>query len=208
MRLISTILALLLCSAWHCPSARGQGNVSRTYTGTNGPEGRAPFRPTGPGSTGDHFIANIYGDAIEVLSQGGDQCGRPFYFTGTIAIQPNQTKGTIGGPMLRCTNEELKAACAKVGIRLTDYYEVGYTGTVERNPDQGAYLIKITYPYTIWVKDDCKEKRDTQGTDTILLVYQPPREDPSWGEALHRGERRMVDGIVDQLEGGKLFQHY
>jgi hypothetical protein len=147
----------------------------------------------------DEYVFNFYGSegndnefAFEVMSPGG--CNRPWYLQGNVTFQPNQPNGSIGGRMLRCTNQELKDACAKVGIRLTDYYEVGFTGTIKRYGDN--YLIKITYPYTIWVKEDCTEKRDDVGRETISLTYRPPGPPPRTPADDVRDANDAVDQVI------------
>ena len=140
MKLLITVLALIWSSLLLCSAAWAQGSTSRTYFGTNGPQGGdRPGHMSGGGPAPDRFVVNIYGEGdaipIEVMSQGRDECDRPFYFTGTMIFSGNGNSGSIGGPMLRCTNKELKDACLNKGITLTDYYEVGFTGTVERSPD-------------------------------------------------------------------------
>ena len=206
MKLITTLLALAWSSVWLCSAVWAQGNTSRTYTGINGPQGgKRPDTSYGSLPVPDKFVVNVYGQgdefAIEVMSPGGDICGRPFYFTGTMIFQSNQSTGSIGGPMLRCTNPDLVVSCNHKPI-----YEVGYTGTVERSA--GTYLIKITYPDQKWLKEDCQKKREDVGKETILLTYQPPTPpEPDLKEKIKRTETKYVDGVVDQIEGGKMFQH-
>jgi hypothetical protein len=210
MKLPIAILALACSIAGLHSAACAQGDNSRTYTGTNGPRSQRTGVADVPGGLGEDFVANIYGSddefAIEVKSPG--TCNRPFYLTGTVSFQPNQSRGTIGGPMLRCTNPELKAACAKVGITLTDYYEVGYTGTIERNPGNSLFLIKITYPYVIWVKEDCTEKRETQGRDIIRLTYRPRAPPPPTNRELYdRAWDKSTDTVYKSVRGGRWLQN-
>jgi hypothetical protein len=208
MKLPIAILVVACSIAGLHSAARAQGDNSRTYTGTNGPRNQRTGFQNAPGGLGEDFVANIYGTdnefAIEVLSPGA--CNRPFYLTGTVIFQPNQSRGTIGGPMLRCTTPELKAACD----RLTPYYEVSYTGTIERLPGNSVFLIKITYPYAIWVKQDCTEKRETQGTEIIRLTYRPPGPPPRTPADDIRDANDAVDQVIIDsalmkgLRGGRL----
>jgi hypothetical protein len=208
MKLLTTILTLACSSAFLCSATWAQGNESRTFTGNNGPQG-------GP-AIGDNFMVNIYGQgdviAIEVKNSGGDgECGRPFYITGTIILAKDPATGTvlnrgsIGGPMLRCTNKDLKNACANVGVTLTDYYEVGYTGTVQRSADQGSYVINITYPYATWVREDCKEARTAQGTERIVLTYSPApppaSPDPGWTDWFRKQNEWGNQKVRDVFSG-------
>jgi hypothetical protein len=197
MKLPIMILSLACSSALLCSAAWGQGSTSRTYTGTNGPPAgsTAPVIP-------DNLVFNIYGEpdvdgaldefAFEMMSPG--RCGRPYYLRGNATFQPNQPIGTIGGQMLRCTYQDLKDACLKVGIRLTDYYEVGFTGTIERYGNK--YVIVITYPFTIWVKEDCTEKKETIGRETINLTYRPPGPPPRTPGDVVRDANDAADQVI------------
>ena len=169
--------------------------------------GKRPDTTYGSLPVPDKFVVNVYGGenefAIEVMSPGGDICSRPFYFTGTVIFQPNQNKGSIGGPMLRCTNPELIVHCNHEPI-----YEVGYTGTVERSADHSRYLIRITYPDQKWLKEDCQKKREDVGTETILLTYQPPTPpEPTAREQVDRAKKKAVDTWYDSMRGGRWLQN-
>ena len=210
MNRIFQVLALVCVPTVLSSAAFAQEDNSRTYTGTNGPLSQRTGYSDAPGALGEDFVANIYGSdnefAIEVLSPGA--CNRPYYLTGTVSFQPNQSRGTIGGPMLRCTNPELKAACAKVGIRLTDYYEVGYTGTIERIPGNSLFLIEITYPYVIWVKEDCTEKRETQAAEIIRLTYRPRAPPPPTNRELYdQAWDKSTDTLYKSVRGGRWLQN-
>ena len=207
----TTFFALVCCSALTCSAACAQSLNSRTYTGTNGPPSgsTAPVIP-------DDFVFNVYGVpdvdgaldefAFEMMSPG--RCGRPWYLQGNATFQPGMSHGTIGGRMLRCTYQDLIDACAKVGIRLTEYYEVSFTGTIERYGDK--YLIKITYPFTIWVKEDCTEKKETIGRETIRLTYRPAGPPPRTPGDVVRDANDVVDKMVidtvllKEIRDGKL----
>ncbi len=175
MKLLTTILALACSSALLCSAAWAQGDPSGTYRGSNGPQGdQQPGSAYNQSPAPDNFVANVYGAGnsftLEVMPPGGDRCGRPFYFRANITFQANQPIASISGPMLRCTYQDLKDACANVGVTLTDYYQVIYTGTFDRTTG----IITITYPFAIWVREDCKEARTAQGRETIMLNYTPP----------------------------------
>lgn len=212
MKLMTTILALVCSSALLCSEAWAQGNTSRTYFGTNGPQGgQQPGSSRHQAPTPDNFRVNVYGQGnaftFEALSQGGEICGRPYYFRGHVTFQANQPTGSISGPMLRCTNQELKDACAKVGVTLTDYYEVTYTGTVDRSRP-GIYIITITYPYATWVREDCKEARTTEGTEMLWLTYEPPTPaEPTTRELIDRAKKKAVDTWYDSMRGGRWLQN-
>lgn len=182
MKILITVISLLSLCAGLRSLAQAQDEISRTYTGTNGPQ-------SGPGlplPTPDNYVVNVYGGfeqfAIVVASPAADICGREFYFTGTVSFQPNQLIGSIGGPMQRCTNPDLVVFCDHKPI-----YEVGYTGTVERNTNDSRYLIKITWPDEKWLVEDCQKKRVDRGSEEIRLYFArrlpPNTPDPdSWTE--------------------------
>jgi len=189
MKLILTILAmacsftLLDCVAW------AQGQTSRTYTGVNGPPaGSAAPIP-------DQYVVDAYGGdnefSIVVSSPGGDNCGREFYFTGTVSFRPNQNMGSIAGPMQRCTNPDLVVYCNHPSV-----YEVGYTGTIERSADRSRYLIKITWPDEKWLREGCQKKREEVGTETIVLTYQPPAPPPRTPGDVVRDANDAADQVI------------
>lgn len=197
MKLTIMILALACSSALLCSAARGRDLTSRTYTGTNGPPSgsTAPVIP-------DDLVFNIYGVpdvdgmldefGFEMMSPG--RCGRPWYLQGNVTFQPNQPIGMIGGRMLRCTYQDLIDSCAKVGITLPAYYEVGFTGTIERYGNK--YVIVITYPFEIWVKQDCTEKKETIGRETIKLTYRPAGPPPRTPGDVVRDANDAVDQVI------------
>jgi hypothetical protein len=191
MKLPLALLVVTCFSAAVCPAAWTQDAVSRTFTGTNGPgTGSATF-------TTDDFVVTAYGSqnefAIVVASPGGDICGREFYFTGTVSFQPNQNKGSIGGPMQRCTNPDLVIFCDHKPI-----YDVAYTGTIERNDNHSHYLIKITWPDEKWLVEDCQKKREDVSTETILLSLLPPAPPPRTpGDAVRDANDAADQVIID-----------
>jgi hypothetical protein len=113
---------------------------------------------------------------------------------GNATFQPNQPIGSIGGRMLRCTYQDLIDSCAKVGIALPVSYEVGFTGTIERYGNH--YVIVITYPFEIWVKEDCTEKKETVGRETIKLTYRPPGPPPRTPADVVRDANDAADQVI------------
>lgn len=211
MKRMITILTLVWTSVWLCSAAWAQGTTSRTYFGSNGPQGgQQPGSSIHQNPTPDNLVVTVYGHdnefAIEATSQS-DTCGRPFYIRGNMTFRPNQFTGSIGGPMLRCTNQDLKDSCARVGVTLTDYYEVTFTGTVDRS-NPGIYIITITYPYAVWVKEDCKEARTVDGTEMIWLTYEPPTPPPLTNKQIWDWAwDKFTDTVYKRVRGGRWLQN-
>jgi hypothetical protein len=202
MKLLTTILALACSSALLCSAAWAQGNTSRTYRGTNGPPaGQQPGSSYGPSPTPDNFVVNVYGQGNDltfvVTSGGGDICGRSYYFTGTVIFPAHSKTGSIGGPMLRCTDPGLVVYCNEKTV-----YQVTFTGTVERG--DGTFDIRITYPDEKWLKEDCKNKRTDVGTEQILLTYAPPTPpEPTIREMIDQAKEKAADTMYKSVRGGE-----
>jgi hypothetical protein len=147
---------------WAVLPAAGQDVPTATYFGWDGP----------PGASGGTYIANVYGDAIEIVPRA-DRCGRPFYIQGVMSIRPNLNTGTIGGTMYRCTTTELVTNCGHPAN-----YEISFQGSVRRDESHRRLFLDLNYTMEIWNKDTCMKERDEQRTESILLLYQPPTPPP------------------------------
>jgi hypothetical protein len=158
---IAAVLALLGVAP--AAPAVAQQTSSATYFGWDGP----------PSMGGGTYIANVYGDAIEIVARN-DQCGRPFYIQGVMSIVSTRNSGTIGGTMYRCTNPELVGA----PCQQPPNYETSFQGMVQRDVTTRRLTLNLTYTMEIWNKDECKKDHDEQRTDILQLLYQPPTPPP------------------------------
>lgn len=154
------VLAILVlaCSGGLAAEACAQGTASRTYFGWDGP----------PQFGGNTFIANTYGNTIEILPRN-DQCGRTYFIRGVLSVAPNLNRGTIAGTMRRCSSRELIVSCEHAPS-----YETGFSGTVIRDETHRRLTLHLTYTMEIWNEETCKKERNEPQTEIIQLLYQPP----------------------------------